>query len=80
MMKARINYKVGNGLKVSFWNDNWIGQAPFKRQYSDLYTLCLQQHATVAGMWTGRGWNLNFRRNLNDREGGLSGSFLHHND
>ncbi|CAN4081666.1 unnamed protein product [Withania somnifera] len=30
MMKAQIMYKVGNGLKVSFWNDNWLGQSTLK--------------------------------------------------
>lgn len=24
------NFKVGDGQKVSFWNDNWIGQSSFE--------------------------------------------------
>uniref|UniRef100_A0A0V0H969 Putative ovule protein n=1 Tax=Solanum chacoense TaxID=4108 RepID=A0A0V0H969_SOLCH len=67
-MKAKVNFKVGGGSKDSFWNDNWIGQAPLKQQYLDLFNLCLQQQATIAKMWTGQGWNLNFRRHLSDWE------------
>ncbi|WMV30397.1 hypothetical protein MTR67_023782 [Solanum verrucosum] len=66
--KAKVNFKVGDGPKDSFWNDNWIGQAPLKQQYLDLFNLCLQQQATIAKMWTGQGWNLNFRRHLSDWE------------
>ncbi|XP_060216840.1 uncharacterized protein LOC132644271 [Lycium barbarum] len=64
----RSSFKVGNGLKVSFWDDKWIGHEPLKQLYPDLYTLCLQQQATVAELWTGQGWNLHLRRHLNDWE------------
>ena len=36
--EERINYKVGNGQKISFWNDNWIGGAPLQHQLPDLTT------------------------------------------
>ena len=36
--------------------------------FPDLSALSLQQNATVAEMWTGQGWNLHRRRNLNDWE------------
>lgn len=43
MMKAKVNFKVGDGQKVSFWNDNWIGQAPLKQEYLYVFSLYLQQ-------------------------------------
>ncbi|KAF3670562.1 hypothetical protein FXO37_08488 [Capsicum annuum] len=55
VMKVKINFKVGNGQKVSFWHDNWIGQAPLKQKYPVLFGLCLQQEATIAKMWIGQG-------------------------
>ena len=64
--EERINYKVGNGQKISFWNDNWIGGAPLQHQFPVLHNLFILQQATVAEMGTGQGWNLHLRRNLND--------------
>ncbi|XP_060190615.1 uncharacterized protein LOC132619869 [Lycium barbarum] len=64
----RSRFKVGNGLKFSFWDDKWIGHEPLKQLYPDLYTLCFQQQATVAELWTRQGWNLHLRRHLNDWE------------
>jgi len=61
-------FKVGNGLKVAFWEDKWIAQRTLKQLFPDLHLLSLQQQATVAEMWTGQGWNLHLRRNLNDWE------------
>ena len=55
-------------MKVSFWEDKWIAQRTLKQLFPDLYTLSFQQNATVAEMWTGQGWNLHRRRNLNDWE------------
>lgn len=52
------------------------GHISLKQQFPDQYILCLQQQATVAEMWTGQGWDLNFRRNLNDWEVGRVAGFL----
>ncbi|WMV14734.1 hypothetical protein MTR67_008119 [Solanum verrucosum] len=57
-------------MKVSFWEDRWIAQRTLKQFFPDLYTLSLQQNATVAEMWTRQGWNLHLRSNLNDWEMG----------
>ncbi|XP_047258787.1 uncharacterized protein LOC124890986, partial [Capsicum annuum] len=64
----RSSFKVGNGRKSSFWKDRWCGQYSLSRMFPDLYNLCQLQQATVAELWTGQGWNLHFRRNLNDWE------------
>ena len=70
LFRSRIRFQVGNGMKVSFWEDRWIAQRTLKQSFPDLNTLSYQQNATVADMWTGQGWNLQLRRNLNDWEMG----------
>jgi len=48
--------------------DKWCGQVPLSQRFPDLYDLCQMQQATVAELWNDQGWNLHFRRNLNDWE------------
>lgn len=50
LLLSRINFKVGNGLKVAFWADKWIAQRSLKQIYPDLHLLSSQQQATVAEM------------------------------
>ena len=59
--------KVQNGRKNSFWLDKWLGGMSLKDRYPDIFTLAQHQQKTVAEMWT-QGWDLIFRRNLNDWE------------
>ncbi|WMV52954.1 hypothetical protein MTR67_046339 [Solanum verrucosum] len=68
LVLERSYRKVGNGRKVAFWMDKWCGQVPLSQRFPDLYDLCQMQQATVAELWNDQGWNLHFRRNLNDWE------------
>ncbi|KAG5622081.1 hypothetical protein H5410_007299 [Solanum commersonii] len=68
LVLERSYCKVGNGRKVVFWMDKWCGQVPLSQRFPDLYDLCQMQQATVAELWNDQGWNLHFRRNLNDWE------------
>ncbi|KAG5615870.1 hypothetical protein H5410_015694 [Solanum commersonii] len=68
LLVSIINFKVGNGLKVAFWEEKWLAQRTLKQLFLDLHLLSFQQHAIVAKMWTCQGWNLPLRRNLNDWE------------
>uniref|UniRef100_A0A0V0IE94 Putative ovule protein n=1 Tax=Solanum chacoense TaxID=4108 RepID=A0A0V0IE94_SOLCH len=68
LVLERSYCKVGNGRKVAFWMDKWCGQVPLSQRFPDLYDLCQMQQATVAELWNDQGWNLHFRRNLNDWE------------
>uniref|UniRef100_M1A801 Reverse transcriptase zinc-binding domain-containing protein n=1 Tax=Solanum tuberosum TaxID=4113 RepID=M1A801_SOLTU len=68
LVSTRTSCKVGNGEKVAFWKDIWCGQWPLNQNFPELYNLCQAQDATVAELWTGQGWNLRLRRNLNDWE------------
>ncbi|WMV59186.1 hypothetical protein MTR67_052571 [Solanum verrucosum] len=60
--------KIGNGVKVSFWEDSWLEQGPLKTLFPDVFILNQQQRATVAEVWSNQGWNLSFRRPFNDWE------------
>ncbi|OIS95712.1 cbl-interacting serinethreonine-protein kinase 9, partial [Nicotiana attenuata] len=64
----KAKFKVENGMKISLWDDIWLGQGPLKQLFPDIYTLNQQQKATLDEAWTNQGWNLTFRRLLNDWE------------
>ncbi|WMV13350.1 hypothetical protein MTR67_006735 [Solanum verrucosum] len=59
---------VGNGRKTLFWNDIWVGQTPLRQQFPDIYILNQQKMATILEVRNEQGWNLTFRRFLNDWE------------
>ncbi|WMV27177.1 hypothetical protein MTR67_020562 [Solanum verrucosum] len=49
--------------KVSLWKEETLKQA-----FPELHSLSQAHEASVADLWTGQGWNLHLRRNLNDWE------------
>ena len=61
-----VSFNIGNGVKTSFWNENWLGLENLKNMFPDLYILSLQQMDTVAQVWSPQSWDLIFRRVLND--------------
>lgn len=40
LFQTRIGFKIGNGMKISFGNDIWIGENTLKDLFSELYSLC----------------------------------------
>ncbi|WMV38316.1 hypothetical protein MTR67_031701 [Solanum verrucosum] len=76
LVSTRTSCKVGNGEKMAFWKDIWCGQWPLMQTFPELYNLSQAQDATVAELWTGPGWNLHLRRNLNDWEMTFVAAFL----
>jgi len=61
-----IEWKVGDGRDISFWEDGWLGCDVLKRVFPRLFSLCLAKNAKVAeleswcnGEWV---WNLVWRR------------------
>ncbi|WMV49343.1 hypothetical protein MTR67_042728 [Solanum verrucosum] len=75
LVSTRTSCKVGKGEKMAFWKDIWCGQWPLNQTFPELYNLCQAQDATVAELWTGQGWNLRLRRNLNDWEVNVTADF-----
>lgn len=43
--KAKFN--VGNGRRISLWEDNWLGQGSLKGLFPDNYASSQQQNATI---------------------------------
>lgn len=68
ILEANLHIKVGDGKSTKFWKDIWINQRPLKDSYPDLFLLCNNPEAWVNECWTAHGWNLTFRRFLNDWE------------
>lgn len=56
LAKLREDYSIGigNGMKVSFWEDNWLEQGSLKPLFPDIYILKQQQKDTVAEVWSNR--------------------------
>ncbi|WMV09233.1 hypothetical protein MTR67_002618 [Solanum verrucosum] len=67
-LKNHSHIRVVNGNKTRFWKDKWIGIRSLIGMFPDLFVVALDQHKTVAEMWTQQGWDLRFRRMLNDWE------------
>ncbi|WMV42191.1 hypothetical protein MTR67_035576 [Solanum verrucosum] len=67
-LSNQLTVKVRNGRKTSFWIDKWMGTVSLKDLFPDIFVLAQYQEKTVAEMWSPQGWNMIFRRNLNDWE------------
>ena len=67
-LSESIRYKVGEGTRILFWKDKWIGQNSLMEDFPDLFSLsfCDNPEASIAETWTNQGWNIIFRRLLND--------------
>lgn len=63
-----ITFQVGNGRNVLFWKDNWNGQGTLQETFPTLFHISTNQNSTIKDTWTTQGWNLIFRRFLNDWE------------
>ena len=57
---------VGNGERIRFWEDLWLGDQPLCLQYLDLYRVPMRNLtiSMVLGSSPPSTWNLNFRCNL----------------
>jgi len=67
-LQENSKFRVGNGNNVRFWKDNWIGEVPLQDKFPDLMLLSSNPEIVVSDCWSPQGWNLNFRRHLNDWE------------
>ncbi|TYK02778.1 hypothetical protein E5676_scaffold145G00370 [Cucumis melo var. makuwa] len=46
------SFNLGNGRRIGFWSDPWIGNAPIKEQYSRLFKIALLPTSSVAAIGT----------------------------
>ena len=41
-------FVVGQGEKIRFWDDLWLGDQPFCAQYTNLYRIILSRNLTIS--------------------------------
>ncbi|XP_060216293.1 uncharacterized protein LOC132643774 [Lycium barbarum] len=68
IFSINIRFKVWDGQQISFWDDNWSGNGSLRHLYPDVYILNQQQRVNINEVWNNQGWDLSFRRPLNDWE------------
>ncbi|RVW44985.1 putative ribonuclease H protein [Vitis vinifera] len=74
LVSDRLAFKVGNGIRVSFWRDRWCGESPLCMSFPSLFALTVEKEAWVADIWdplVEGGWggsNPCFLRAFNDWE------------
>jgi hypothetical protein len=61
-------YILGNGEKIRFWHDVWIGGCPLKIAYPNIFEISNQQEWTVRRILEFGLTNLSFRRSFGSRE------------
>ena len=69
-----VCFKVGDERRIRFWEDVWWDGKALANRFDDLYMLSLASNCTIAELIVSRtssssyGWDLQFFRNLHDRE------------
>jgi hypothetical protein len=60
------SFMVKDGTQIRFWEDTWVGMTPLKQQFSTIFNIAHDPHATVASVMGGEQYNISFRRALVD--------------
>ena len=74
---------MGEGTRIRFWHDRWIGDYTLKNLYPELYVCSVAKDACISEvLWTPEGgtfrvWDLRFFRAFEDWELAASYSLLH---
>jgi hypothetical protein len=64
-------WKVGNGKKIKFWEDNWLGHSSLAVQFWDLYLIVNEKSSSIADLWDGTNLKCTFRRTVDAKLGRL---------
>jgi hypothetical protein len=62
-----IKWVVGNGEKVRFWEDQWLGNTSLAILFWPLYIINEQQGKSISEVWDGEELRLSFRRSVSVR-------------
>jgi hypothetical protein len=65
--KMGYRWKIGNGHKIKFWEDVWLGSSSLAIQFWDLYVIVNEKTGTVRDLWDGVNLRCTFRRTVGDR-------------
>jgi hypothetical protein len=60
-------WKIGNGLKIRFWEDAWLGTSSLAIQLWVIYSIANEQNKSVAELWDGVNLKCTFRRCVDRR-------------
>jgi hypothetical protein len=75
-----ISFKVGDGLRIRFWHDNWCGDSALKSSFPEFFALARNKEALVSKYMDRSSphtlWNFNFMRDVHDRKIESLDSFL----
>lgn len=64
--KIGYRWKVGNGKRVKFWEDNWFGSSSLTALFWKVYVQVNEQNATIADLWDGENLRCTFRRTVDE--------------
>jgi hypothetical protein len=57
-----MKHTLGDGKKIKFWHEVWLGECPLRVKYGRLFNICHQQEWEVSRVLGGGQINLTFRR------------------
>ena len=71
-----VSFKIGNGNKVHFWEDKWLGDYTLEETFPSLFRLSSFKSRPISDFVDAprlllkgtTSWNFHFPRNLLDRE------------
>ena len=61
----RGGFILGNGQRVRFWEDTWLGDMPLADRYPSLFNIARRRNVIVADVLANVPLNIEFRRTLN---------------
>jgi hypothetical protein len=65
--KMHYRWKVGNGERIRFWEDIWLGSSSLAIQCWKVYSIANEQNDTIAQLWDGENLRCTFRRCVDSR-------------
>lgn len=65
-MGMGYRWKVGNGRKIRFWEDNWLGSYSLAIQFWPIYKLVNEKNKSIAELWDGHDLKCTFRRTFTE--------------
>ncbi|KAG5582146.1 hypothetical protein H5410_052773 [Solanum commersonii] len=68
LMAGKISLRVGNGRKILFWCDKWLGHGPLKELFPEFFSIATTPNISLESAKGVHGWNITFRRLQHDQE------------
>ena len=68
IFNASVNFNLGNGETIKFWNDPWLHGECLKNTAPLLFQACTRRNITVAQALTASRWTRHFRHELEPAE------------